>query len=194
MRSIIVVGVVAGVVTAFVGPGGSRGGQVKPAAEEQPKLWVAVSMSHSVYDPYTFNIKGPEIHLGLVNDGTQTVETGLRESVLIVNGKPLTGDKWEAALKECLKGDTWEKLRPGDHTVVVCPLQGLIGETGTYRLSWKGKHFQSPETVLRFLPRDPVPSKEPGVKLWAAVRVLPPVVVMDRPGVCIQHSASRTDE
>jgi hypothetical protein len=183
MRTVTIAGIAAGVLAAFFGTGEIGRAQIKPAAKETSKLWSAVSMSHSVFDPFTFNVSGPEIHLGLVNDGTQTVETGLRDSVLIVNGKSLSGEKWEAALKECLTGDAWERLRPNEHTVVVCPLQGLVDQPGTYRLSWKGKQFQSPETVLRILPRDPVPSKEPGIKLWAAVRVVPPVVVMDRPGV-----------
>src|SRR5207245_6031809 len=57
----------------------------------------------------------------------------------------------------------------------------FIKEPGTYRVSWKGKHFQSPEAVLRIVPREPAPSKESGMKLWAAVSVLPPVFQLDGP-------------
>ena len=94
-------------------------------------------------------------------------------------GRPIQSERWDLTLKQRLRGDTWEKLQPGGDTVVVCPLWDFVKEPGTYRVSWKGKHFQSPEAVLRIVPREPAPSKESGVNLWAAVSVLPPVFAED---------------
>jgi hypothetical protein len=106
-----------------------------------------------VFDPHTFNVDRPKvrIHLGLVNDGKQVLETGLRESVLVVNGQPRRGAAWDAALKDGLRGNTWEKLPPAEHTVVACPLDDVITEPGTHRVSWRGKDFRSPEVVYQII-------------------------------------------
>src|SRR5438309_939361 len=153
MRSTIIAALIAGVLLTCLGSGGTRGQAIKPSVQDEPKLWAAASIDRTVFDPYTFNVGGPDIHLGLVNDDTRVRETGLRESVLMVNGRPIQSERWDMTLKQRLRGDTWEKLRPGEYTVVSCPLWDFIKEPGTYRVSWKGKHFQSPEAVLRIVPR-----------------------------------------
>jgi hypothetical protein len=194
MRTAIVVLLVAGSLGTVLGAGGTRGEPVKPGKEEDPKLWAAVSIKPLVFDPYTFTFDRPKIHLGLVNDSTQVLETGLRESVLVVNGQPVRGATWDAALKACLRGDAWEKVAPREHVGVVCPLEDVITEPGTHRVSWRGKDFQSPEVVYRRLPRDsdskPKPAaaqagpktdapKESQGKLWAAISLIPPVMLWD---------------
>jgi hypothetical protein len=152
MRAAVVALLVAGVLGTFLAAGVTWGEPVKPAKAEAPKLWAAISISRPVFDPEAYTADRPKIHLGLVNDGTRTLETGLRESVLVVNGQLRRGEAWEAALKDGLRGDTWEKLPPGGHVGVVCPLEDVITEPGTYRVSWKGRDFQSPEVVYRILP------------------------------------------
>ena len=153
MRAAIAALLVAGVLSTFLAAGRTRGEPVKLSKAEGPKLWSAISISHAVFDPDAFTIDRPKVHLGLVNDGTQVLETGLRESVLVVDGQPRRGSAWDAALKEGLRGDTWEKLPPGEHVGVVCPLEKVITEPGTYRVSWKSRTFQSPEALLRIMPR-----------------------------------------
>jgi hypothetical protein len=183
MRTPLVLVFIAGVLVTLFAPEGIPSEPINPGPQEEAKLWSAASIMPPVFDPYTFNIKCPEIHLGLVNDGTQVLGSGLRESVLIVNGQPLRSEKWDSELKHCLRGDKWEKLQPGDHTVVVCSLHGMFKEPGVYRVSWKGKNFQSPEALLRIIPLKPAAPKETKGKLWAVGSVVPPVIVMDRPGV-----------
>ena len=92
----------------------------KPVPQEPPKLWAAISISYPVFDPETWTIDRPKVHLGLVNDGTQALETGLRESVLLVNGQPRRGEAWDAALKKGLSGITKERLSPGDLKLPHC--------------------------------------------------------------------------
>jgi hypothetical protein len=193
VRAAVVVLLVAEALGTFLGAGGTRGEPVKPDPEE-PKLWSAISISRPVFDPYTFNVDRPKvrIHLGLVNDGKQVLETGLRESVLVVDGQPRRSAAWDAALKDGLRGNMWEKLPPGEHTVVACSLDDVITEPGVYRVSWRGKDFQSPEVVYRIIPRHikPKPAapqaapkpdspKEAQGKLWAVISIVPPVSVRD---------------
>jgi hypothetical protein len=195
MRTRVAVVLVVGVLGTVLSVGGTRAQPVKPVPEG-PKLWSAIGISPPVLDPDTITIDSPkvQIYLGLVNDGTQALETGLRESVLVVNGKPLQGKAWDAALKAGLRGDTWKKLPPGEHTVVACSLDEVIAEPGIYQVSWKGGTFQSPEVVYRLLPRasDSKPKPEPPTaaaargapktsvgKLWAVASIVPPVLVRD---------------
>jgi hypothetical protein len=194
MRAAVVAPLVAGALGAVLGIGVIQGEPVKLVKADDPKLWAAVSVKPPVFDPYTFTFDRPRMHLGLVNDGTQVLETGLRESVLVVNGQPQRGDKWDTALMECLRGRAWEKLQPGEHTEVICSLDEIITGPGTYRVSWRGKNFQSPEAMLRILPRisdirpkptssqvvdKPASSNDSQVKLWAAVSIIPPVLIRD---------------
>jgi hypothetical protein len=196
MRAAVAALLVAGVLGTFLAAGGTRGEPVKPIKENGPKLWSAISIKPPVFDPEMFTIDRPKvrIYLGLVNDGTRTLETGLRESVLVVNGQPRRGEAWEAALKEGLRGDTPEKLSPGEHAGVVCPLDEVITERGTYRVSWKGRNFQSPEVVYRIMPRGssskPKPAapqaankpdspKETQGKLWAVISIIPPLLIRE---------------
>jgi hypothetical protein len=214
MRAGTVVLLVAGTLGTFLGAGGTRGEPVKPDKEEDPKLWAAVSIKPLVFDPYTFTFDRPKIHLGLVNDGNQILETGLRESVLVVNGQPVRGAAWDAALKAGLRGDAWQKVAPSEHVGVICPLEDVITEPGTYRVSWSGKDFQSPEVVYRIIPRDikPKPAaphaapkpdspKEAQGKLWAVIGIVPPVSVRDRSNkhpswmeLCLANDGTQTVE
>jgi hypothetical protein len=195
MRAAIATLLLAGVVGMSLGAGGPRGEPVNPGKAEGPKIWSAISISRPVFDPDTFTIDRPKVHLGLVNDGTQTLETGLRDSVLVVNGQPRRGEAWDAALKAGLRGDTWEKLAPGEHAGVACQLEDVIKEPGVYRVSWRGKNFESPEVVFRRMPRasdnkpnraapqaaapKPDSPKETQGKLWAVISIIPPVLVPD---------------
>jgi hypothetical protein len=194
MRAAVVGLFVAGVLGTFLGVRATLGEPVKPGKAVGPKLWSAISISCAVYDPETFSVDRPKVHLGLVNDGTQALETGLRDSVLVIDGLPRRGAAWDAALKEGLRGDAWEKLPPGGHVGVVCPLEEVITEPGTYKVSWRGKTFQSPEVVYRLLPRagdrkpkraappaapKPDAPNEARGKLWAVISIVPPVLVRD---------------
>jgi hypothetical protein len=180
----------AGIVLTVAGAGGTIDPQGKPGADEPGKLWAAIGISKSVFDPETWTIDRPKVHLILVNDRTHAIETGVRESVLVVNGKPRPGEAWDAALEKGLGGNTSEKLRPGEQLEVVCPLQEVITEPGIYRVSWRAKNFESSEAVYRLMPRAGESDAKPAAakagnksgppkaaegSMWAVISIVPPV-------------------
>jgi hypothetical protein len=96
----------------------------------------------------------------LVNDSDKTIDPELGSSQLLVNGKEL-GDDWSFQMANGIRDDRFEALPAGDHLAMTISFgrdfQGALGrhfrEPGIYRVSWKGKGFQSPEIVFRVMPR-----------------------------------------
>jgi hypothetical protein len=128
-------------------------GQISPVPQMKGStLWAAISVSRAVYHPDTITTDRFTMSFGLVNDGTKTVETGTSESFLVVNGTPLRSHEWWMAINNGLRDGGWERLPPGESTGVHLSVEKFFQEPGVYRVSWRGKNFQSPEIVFRVMP------------------------------------------
>jgi hypothetical protein len=161
------------------------------------KLWAAIAVNRPVYDPDVISHVRLQMHFALVNEGDQTVETGADESQLIVNGKAMDSREWLTAnharvgvgrirppgsaspfdllqsASPGLRGHGWERLSPGEHTAGVLPLERIITKPGVYRVSWRGKGFESPEIVFRVLPRKDQPVR--GANPANTTALVPPI-------------------
>jgi hypothetical protein len=152
MRTVALAVVMVGVSLAAGEPekGAARGG--KP-------LWAAISVSHPVFDAELWSQDPFLLHLALVNDGDKTIDPELRSSRLLVNGRDL-GDDWSFQMRNGIRDGRFEALPAGDHLAMTISFgrdfQGALGrhfrEPGIYRVSWKGKGFESPEIVFRVMP------------------------------------------
>jgi hypothetical protein len=110
--------------------------------------WAGLSVNHPVFR--ADRTKDLRVEFTLVNDGDKVIDPKIADSRVVINGKDLTdsGSILSSALKEaCAKA-----LSPGDCLQFSVPLGHLFKEPGTYRVSWKGSDFHSPEIVLRILP------------------------------------------
>lgn len=130
------------------------------AARGGKRLWAAISVSHPVFDAEVASEDPFLLHLALVNDGEKTIDPELAASQLIVNGKEV-GDDWSRTIGNGLRDDRFEALPPGDHLAMTISFGGDFREAlarhfrepGVYRVSWKGKRFESPQVVFRVMPR-----------------------------------------
>jgi hypothetical protein len=114
----------------------------------QGELWAALSANHPVFkDGQTKDLR---IELTLVNDGDEVIDPKIVESRIVINGKELADSG--LILRSGLQGSQFKALSPGDHLQFGVVLRKHFQEPGTYRVSWKGTRFQSPEIVIRILP------------------------------------------
>src|SRR5262249_19477491 len=106
-------------------------------------------VSHPVFDK---EVAGENfmVNFGLVNDGTQVVNPELGSSQLFVNGKELKD--WPFIVSIGPRDARWEALPPGDHLSFGYALGRHFEKPGTYKVSWKGQGFESPEIVFRVVP------------------------------------------
>jgi hypothetical protein len=127
----------------------------KDAVTAQPKLWAVMSVSPPVLDWDTWVVDPDNrlmIYFGLVNDGAKIVDPDVDRSQLLINGKPLK--EWGFIIGNGPRDDRWEALPPGDDLAFGSSMGKYFKEPGIYKLSWKGKAFQSPEVVFRVMPKD----------------------------------------
>jgi hypothetical protein len=123
------------------------------AGAEKAALWVAVSVSEPVREAEV-KPSGPfMVHFGVVNDGDQPIdaESELRSSQLLVNGQEFKD--WPFIIAGGPRDARWKSLPPGDYLRFGCNMQDYFQQPGVYRVSLKGKGFQSAEVVFRVLPR-----------------------------------------
>jgi hypothetical protein len=145
VASLLAVGVINGIGMA----------QLPKAEVPKPtdgKLWAAIS-HRGVYNPDTISFDRRTLHLALVNDSGGAVETGAGESVLVVNGKPVESRDWLRASVPGSRIGGWDNLPAGDTTGIVLDMERFATEPGIYRVSWKGKAFETSEIVFRILPQ-----------------------------------------
>jgi len=122
------------------------------ADEKAPgiKLWASVLPSEPLFKGD--EVKKLNIHFSIVNDGSDTVATGIGGSRLIINGKPMEGSMM------MFNNGPASPLR--DH---LPPGQGILfgygfewnhefDKPGLYKLQWKGEHFTSKVVEFRVLP------------------------------------------
>ena len=117
---------------------------------DQPKaggLWAALSASHAIFR--AGRTKDLRIEFTLVNDGDKGIDPKVSESRIIINGEELTDSG--LILSSVQKGARFKALPPGATLQFSLPIGDQFRDPGTYRISWKGAGFQSPEIVLRVL-------------------------------------------
>ena len=123
------------------------------ATTDQPKagsLWAGLSANHPIFK--AGQTKDLRIEFTLVNDGDKVIDPKIAESRIVINGKERTDSGLIFSSVE--KGTRSRALSPGESLQFSLPLGDQFKEPGTYRISWKGAGFHSPEIVLRVLPEE----------------------------------------
>jgi hypothetical protein len=117
----------------------------------QPKagnLWAALSVNHPVLK--AGQTKDLRIEFSLVNDGDKPIDPKIAGSRIAINGKE--SSESASVFGGVPKDVRLKALAPGDNLQFSVVLGDYFDEPGTYRVSWKGSDFQSPEISLRVLP------------------------------------------
>ncbi len=78
------------------------------------------------------------------------IDPKIADSRITINGKERTDSGM--ILSGVEKDPRFKALSPGDSLQFSLSLVEQFREPGTYRISWKGADFRSPEIVLRILP------------------------------------------
>jgi hypothetical protein len=125
----------------------------KLGSTNQPRtgsLWAALSVNHPIFK--AGKTKDLRIEFSLVNDGANVIDPRIAESGIVINGKEITepGSVFGSASKD----PPFKALSSGESLQFGVLLGEHFKEPGTYRVSWKGASFQSPEIVLRILPEN----------------------------------------
>jgi hypothetical protein len=111
-------------------------------------LWAGLSVNHPTFKAgQTGDLR---IEFTLVNDGHEVIDPKIADSRIVINGKGLTDSG--SIFSGVLEGARPEAMPPGDSLQFGLPLGDRFKEPGTYRISWKGAGFDSPEVVFRILP------------------------------------------
>lgn len=126
-------------------------GPPEQKAKPDKKLWAAISTSTPIRDWPAFSVDVFMVNFGLVNDGDKTVDPEIDSSQLLVNGKVLKN--WDFIINNGIRDGRWKALPPKDNLGFGYALGNHFEEPGIYKLQWKGKDFQSPEIVLRVMPK-----------------------------------------
>ncbi len=118
------------------------------AASGNSPLWSALSINHTVFRPEVLN--SLTIEFTLVNDGTTPVDPKIPRSRIIVNGQELAESS--RLLGSESRVARLRSLPPGDSLRFALPLGDRFRTPGTYRVSWRGEDFRSPDLWFRVLP------------------------------------------
>jgi hypothetical protein len=111
-------------------------------------LWAGLSVNHPIFK--AGQTKDLRIEVSLVNDSDKVIDPKIADSQIVINGK----ESIDSGLifSSVQKGARSRALSPGDSLQFSLPLGDQFKGPGTYRISWKGSGFHSPEIVLRILP------------------------------------------
>jgi hypothetical protein len=118
---------------------------------DQPKagrLWAGLSVNHAIFK--SGQTKDLRIEFTLVNDGDKVIDPKIAGSQTVINGKERTDSG--VIFNRVQNGDRFKALSPSETLQFSFPLGDQFKEPGTYRISWNGAGFHSPEIVLRILP------------------------------------------
>lgn len=124
----------------------------KEATKMEKKLWVAISVNKPIVergaagDPFM-------MHFALLNDGDKTINPRpeVESSQLLVNGKELKD--WSFIVANGIRDKRWEALPPGDYLTFGYSLGNYFDKPGTYKVTWKGRGFESAAVVFRVVPK-----------------------------------------
>jgi hypothetical protein len=78
------------------------------------------------------------------------IDPKIPESRIVINGKELSDSGM--ILSSVQQGARFKALSPGESLQFSVSLGDQFKESGTYRISWKGAGFESPDIVVRILP------------------------------------------
>ena len=122
------------------------------AAEKGPKLWAAISINQPVFLQHEETAPGLfQIQFTVANDGDAVVDPEIESSQLIVNGKEFK--HWNLVIGNGPRTGEWKALPAGRYVRFGYAMGSYFNEPGVYKVSWKGKHFESPEIVFRVMPK-----------------------------------------
>jgi len=123
-------------------------GRNQEVPKVEKKLWAGISINEPIF--FENEVRASlVIHFAVVNDGDKTVDPEFSKTQLLVNGQKL--ERWMRRGPGLIP-DNWEALPPGQHLFKTYSLGDEFTKPGVYRVSWKGKSFQTPEIVFRVLP------------------------------------------
>jgi hypothetical protein len=91
----------------------------------------------------------------LVNDSDSSVDVAAESWKIIVNGAELPDSGWIFG-NGPMPTTGWTHLSPGEHYELgkALSLAQYFPQPGEYRISWKGKSFQSPAITLKLSNKD----------------------------------------
>jgi len=116
------------------------------------KLWAAVTVSHPIFEAGRANASDPfTVNFGLMNEGGTIVDPGVESSQLVVNGVELKD--WPFIINNGPRDENWKALKAKDCLSFRYAMGEQFQKPGVYRLSWKGKGFQTAEVVFRVSPK-----------------------------------------
>ena len=118
------------------------------ANQERPKLWAALSVSRPLF--HAGSTKELLIHFTLVNDGIKPIDPKIESSKIIINGEELENSG--IILGNGPRDARWNALPPGDTLEFAYALEDSFKKPGIYRVSWKGKNFETSTIVFRVMP------------------------------------------
>jgi hypothetical protein len=137
----------------------AAGGDIEPAKVEFTPIWAGVSVSRPIFDwRPQIKIAGEEpqrvmLTFTLVNDSDRTIDPEVRESELLINGKPF--ERWRFNLGNGPRDEWRDALPPGEFTAFSHSMNEHFQRPGIYRIMWKGKRFQSREIEFRVIGPNP---------------------------------------
>ena len=138
-RSILLITLfVSGILLA----GGTR------ANQEQPKLWAALSINRPLF--HVGWTKELSIYFTIVNEGNRTIDPQIESSKIIINGVELESSAF--IFGNGIRDQRWRALPPGDSLEFTYALENYFKEPGIYRVSWRGKNFETPTIEFRVMP------------------------------------------
>jgi hypothetical protein len=121
--------------------------EIESQADGASNLWAALSVNHPLFEQG--QTKELTIEFTLVNDGDTAIEPKMAESSIVINGKELADSG--LILGHGSKDSRYKSLPPRAHLQFSSALGDQFNKPGVYRVSWKGKGFQSPEITIRVL-------------------------------------------
>jgi archaellum component FlaG (FlaF/FlaG flagellin family) len=130
----------------------AEGDEKKPQpAKAEKAVWAGISVNQAIFLQEELEDQGALlIKFALVNDGAKTAATDLDSWRIIVNGKQMNERNTSLMFGNGSRME--DTLPPGGHAQVARAMGVYFKEPGTYKVSWKGKTFASPEITFRVLP------------------------------------------
>jgi len=133
-------------------PKRAEGEKKSQPAKTEKAVWAGISVNQAIFRQEELEDQGALlIKCALVNDGDKTAATDVDSWRIIINGKQLNESNTSRMFGNGSRME--DTLPPGGHAQVAKAMGVYFKEPGTYKVSWKGKTFASPEIVFRVLPR-----------------------------------------
>ena len=134
-------------------PKRAEGDEKKPQpARAEKAVWAGISVNQAIFRQEELEDQGALlIKFALVNDSDKTTATDVDSWRIMVNGKQMSERNTSLMFGNGSRME--DTLPPGGHAQVAKAMGVYFKEPGTYKVSWKGQNFASPEITFRVLPR-----------------------------------------